>query len=170
MRTTYWIKQRQPGLPDQPANEVHRASRWTSEQLNGFTKVEYLVHEGQEKANKKATALLELLKQMPFRLNLLDPTGRQASFVHASMQGIREGIYPESSDKSIMSKIHAPFASTATKAKNGSERNPINHAYPCFGVGHTHRPLIRQIKDVLVVNAGSAGLPFDHDTRPSYAR
>jgi hypothetical protein len=30
--------------------------------------------------------------------------------------------------------------------------------------------LIRKLDGVLVVNAGSAGLPFDEDTRPAYAR
>lgn len=154
-------------LPDRPENEVHRASRWTSEQLNGLAKQDHAI---QQIPNQKPTDNLELLKQMPFRLNLLDSAGDQVSFVHASMQGIRAGIYPESSNEAIISKISKP--SLADNLENeewiGARSNQARLSL--FGVGHTHRPLIRQLEHVLVVNAGSAGLPFDHDTRLSYAR
>ena len=36
-------------------------------------------------------------------------------------------------------------------------------------VGHTHRPLIRDTAERRLVNAGSVGLPLDHDPRASYA-
>ena len=39
-----------------------------------------------------------------------------------------------------------------------------------LAVGHTHRPLIRSINNQTIVNAGSVGLPFDSDTRSSYAQ
>ncbi len=35
--------------------------------------------------------------------------------------------------------------------------------------GHTHRPMIRQLKGGLVVNVGSVGLPFNRDRRAQYA-
>ena len=159
------------GAPGQPANEVHRASRWTLEQLNG---------RGNLKKSKQSTGKLstpeikytnlELLRQMPFQINLLDPGGRQVSFVHASMMGIRDGIYPETSDHALESKVFSPLAESANEKVQwlGSQSNPSSLSL--FGVGHTHRPLIRRLGEVLVVNAGSAGLPFDQDTRPSYAR
>jgi hypothetical protein len=71
------------------------------------------------------------------------------------MLGNRDGIYPETSDSALIRKI-------------GLSVTP----YPIAGicVGHTHRPLIRHLDHVLVVNAGSAGLPFDGNNRPSYAQ
>lgn len=35
--------------------------------------------------------------------------------------------------------------------------------------GHIHRPYIRVLDDLTVVNAGSVGMPYDGDPRPSYA-
>ena len=40
------------------------------------------------------------------------------------------------------------------------------HAFAC---GHTHRPLVRKAGDVVVVNDGSAGYPYDGVPRPSWA-
>jgi putative phosphoesterase len=34
--------------------------------------------------------------------------------------------------------------------------------------GHIHRPFVRVIEDLVVVNAGSAGMPWDDDPRASY--
>jgi hypothetical protein len=99
----------------------------------------------------------------PFELSLTDPAGRPIHVTHASLCGTREGIYPTTTDDELHAKIgHEPC----------SETTPIRvHPRPnLFLVGHTHIPLIRQLNGTLVVNAGSAGLPFDGDTRPSYAR
>jgi predicted phosphodiesterase len=90
------------------------------------------------------------LEAMPLQQSFSDPAGREFRLVHASMLGSRDGIYPETSDRELIKKIGTPPA--------------------VFCVGHTHRPLIRQLNGTLVVNVGSAGLPFDLDTRPSYAR
>ncbi len=70
--------------------------------------------------------------------------------VHASMRDNRSGIYPEMSDRAIARLIAPP---------------PV-----VIAVGHTHRPLVRQIGDCLVINAGSVGLPFDADPRAAYAQ
>ncbi len=66
------------------------------------------------------------------------------------MRGNRDGIYPETTNETL--KVQ------------------IAHPPSLFCVGHTHRPLIRSYNGTLVVNVGSAGLPFDGDQRPSYAR
>jgi len=66
------------------------------------------------------------------------------------MLGNRDGIYPETADADLRQKIEP--------------------AATLFCVGHTHRPLVRFIDETLVVNVGSAGLPFDGDRRPSYAQ
>ncbi len=90
------------------------------------------------------------LEAMPLQYSFSDPAGGEFRLVHASMLGSRDGIYPETTDRELAKKIGSPPA--------------------VFCVGHTHRPLIRRLNGTLVVNVGSAGLPFDLDTRPSYAR
>ncbi len=97
------------------------------------------------------------LQAMPFDLHLLDPAGREARFTHGSMLGLRDGIYPETPDAALPAKL----------GLNGQRPEP---ELAVFAAGHTHRPLIRRLNGTLVVNAGSAGLPFDGDTRPAYAR
>ncbi len=67
---------------------------------------------------------------------------------------------------------------------HGSPWNPQEqYIYPDFGnwerfaeidadvvvLGHTHRPILRQIGSVALVNPGSVGQPRDGDPRPSYA-
>ncbi len=76
--------------------------------------------------------------------------GREFRGVHASMRDNRSGIYPEMSDR-LIARLIAPAPSV-------------------IAVGHTHRPLVRQIDECLVINAGSVGLPFDGDTRAAYAQ
>lgn len=91
---------------------------------------------------------------LPQQIHLEGPGGCEIRFTHASMTGSRDGIYPETSDFEL-----------AHKVSPGGEKAPA-----VFAVGHTHQPLIRSLNGTLVVNAGSAGLPFDQDTRPSYAQ
>lgn len=117
---------------------VHRATIWTGEQL------------GVEVVS---------LKSLPIQESLIGPDGREVRFVHGSMKGLRDGIYPETSDEELREKIELP-----NKQKN-------NYPPPSvFCVGHTHRPLIRTLDGTTVVNAGSVGLPFDGDTRLAYAQ
>ena len=134
----YVISQANPLEPRSgPAFEVHRASFWTYQQLNRN---------------------IAPLQEMPFQQSLLDPNGNEIRFVHASMSGNRDGIYPETSDESLALKIFP----------NGTHRSKVPLVLFC--VGHTHRPLIRSLNGVLIINAGSAGLPFDGDKRLSYAQ
>ncbi len=127
----YVIKQARPDFPRQgPVADVHRGSYWTYQQLGGQ---------------------VAPLQAMPFELTLKVPPGSgEVRVTHASMLGIRNGIYPWTSDEELAQKIGRPPAMLL--------------------VGHTHIPLIRQLNGTLVVNAGSSGLPFDGDTRPTYAR
>jgi predicted phosphodiesterase len=112
-----------------PEFEVHLASFWTY---------------------KKLTAAMPMLHNLPLTYSLPDPNGEEVRITHASMGGIRDGIYPSMSDEKLRCKIGDP---------------PV-----LFCVGHTHIPLVRRLEGTLVVNVGSAGLPFDSDTRPSYAQ
>jgi predicted phosphodiesterase len=87
---------------------------------------------------------------LPFTQSLRDPSDKVIRFAHASMRGNRDGIYPDTPDRILLEQIGVPPA--------------------LFGVGHTHIPLIRQLDKTLIVNVGSAGLPFDKNINPSYAR
>ena len=84
------------------------------------------------------------------QISLRAPDGGEARVVHASMRHNRDNILPDTPDEIL--------------------REQIAPAPPLICVGHTHRPLIRMIDATLVVNAGSAGLPFDGDVRASYAQ
>lgn len=121
------------GRPEFPRvgapEEVHRPSIWTFHQLGGD---------------------VSALQAMPLQQSLETHDGSPIRITHASMRGMRDGIYPETGDDELRTQIGPPPA--------------------LFVVGHTHRPLVRRLDSTLVVNAGSAGLPFDSDYRPSYAR
>ncbi len=128
----YVIDQANPGAPRSgSAEQVHRPSIWTLNQLGGD---------------------VSPLQARPFQQSLKGPDGREVRLVHASMRGIRDGIFPETHNKELRKQI-APVSGLAA-----------------FIAGHTHRPLVRWLDGVLVVNAGSTGLPFDQDTRLAYAR
>lgn len=90
------------------------------------------------------------MQQLPFHWSDHLPGGSEIRVVHASMRNLRDCIFADTPDETLRAQI-APA--------------------PCvFVVGHTHIPLVRTIDETLVVNVGSAGLPFDHDPRVSYAR
>src|SRR5215213_11596502 len=86
----------------------------------------------------------------PAQISLRAPDGGEVRVVHASMRYNRDNILIDTPDDIL--------------------REQIAPAPPLICVGHTHRPLIRTIDSTLVVNAGSAGLPFDGDLRASYAQ
>ncbi len=126
----YVIAQAHPDAPRQgPAYEVHRASIWTLEKLQ---------HD------------VSALEELPFQHSLYDPGQHEIRFVHASMRGNRDGIYPDTSNQTLAMQIGRPPG--------------------LLCVGHTHIPLIRNLDGTLVVNVGSAGLPFDGDMRPCYSQ
>lgn len=90
------------------------------------------------------------LEAMPFQVSFLSPDDQEVRTVHASMRNNRDGIYVDTSDDALRQKIKPPPA--------------------VLCVGHTHRPLIREIDQTLVANVGSVGMPFDGDGRACYAQ
>ncbi len=90
------------------------------------------------------------LEAMPEKFSHENSGSGEFRGVHASMRSNRHGIYPEMADQTLKKLINPPPAVLA--------------------VGHTHRPLVRQVEQTLVVNAGSVGLPFDGDARAAYAQ
>jgi predicted phosphodiesterase len=93
--------------------------------------------------------LLPLVRALPDHLSLTGPDGGEIRFLHASMQGNRSGLYEDMPDERLAALV-AP-------------------APPVLVAGHTHIPFVRAINGTLIVNAGSAGLPFDGDPRVSFA-
>lgn len=90
------------------------------------------------------------LEALPFQISREYPKARELRVTHASMQGLQEGIYTFTKNIDLQRKISPPPS--------------------IICVGHTHRPLIRRVGETVVVNSGSVGLPFDGDTRSSYAQ
>ena len=123
-------RERTPLDPASPAFAIAASSWWTYQRLG------------------LRAAVLDAL---PFSLSLADPAGGELRLAHASMLGTREGIYPESDDAEIRSRLGPPGAAL-------------------FAAGHTHRPLVRRLDPTLVVNTGAVGMPFDGDPRAAYAR
>ncbi len=99
-----------------------------------------------EKLNGDVTALTGL----PFQQSWSMPDGSEARVVHASMLGTRHGVFVETPQAVLRKQVAPPPK--------------------LFVVGHTHKPLVRTVDETLVVNVGSAGLPFDLDPRVGYAR
>ena len=93
---------------------------------------------------------IQVVKNLPFELDIQLPRNGRLRAVHASLGGMRVGIYPNHDYTGLLELIDQ-------KAE-------------LFLVGHTHQPLIRDVNGTLVVNAGSTGLPFDGDSRTSYAQ
>ena len=90
------------------------------------------------------------LEAMPFQQSYFTPDGAEARIVHGTMRHTRDGVFPKTTDNELRQKIAPPPK--------------------LLCVGHTHWPLIREIDETLVVNVGSAGLPFDGDPRVGYAQ
>ena len=93
---------------------------------------------------------IQAVKDLPSELDIHLQDGGNVKAVHASLAGMRVGIYPDH-DYSGLLKL-------------------IDQQADLFLVGHTHQPLVRKINGTLVVNAGSIGLPFDGDNRTCYAQ
>lgn len=90
------------------------------------------------------------LADLPEQFSWTAPDGREFRVTHASMKGNRDGLYHNADDEILRQQIAPPPA--------------------VFVTGHTHRPFMRCVDDTLIVNAGSVGVPFDKDTRPSYGQ
>jgi len=132
----YVINQSLPNAPsDQAALDVHRASMWTLEKIGDVSTI----------------------KSLPVQQSIYDPNGDELRFIHATMRGIRYGIYPETSISELKEKLEI------------TENDLHNHLPKVYCVGHTHRTMYKEIKTTKIINVGSVGLPFDQDYRAAYA-
>jgi len=99
---------------------------------------------------KLAPGEISSLKELPAQIDRNLATGHHLRAVHASMAGSRAGIYPSTPQNKLPEMIHPPP--------------------DVLCVGHTHNPLIRRARGTKIINAGSVGLPFDHDPRACYVQ
>ena len=93
---------------------------------------------------------IQAVADLPFHLSLEVEDDQLIRAWHASTAGERIGIYPDTPENEFP-KLVDPQADL-------------------FLVGHTHQPFIRKWAQTTIVNVGSVGLPFDGDTRASYAK
>ncbi len=90
------------------------------------------------------------LLDMPSVASVFAPDGTELRAVHAAMHDNRDGIYPGTEVEHI--------------------REQIAPAPTVFATAHTHRSLIREVDETLIVNTGSVGSSFDGDRRSCYGR
>lgn len=88
------------------------------------------------------------IEALPFTLT--PPTDKPFRLFHGSPKSHSEGIGAWTSDEVCLSHL-------------GSMQES---ALVC---GHTHRPLLREFEEGVIVNVGSVGLPFNGDWRAQYA-
>ena len=85
------------------------------------------------------------IAELPFSL------GRPGlRLVHGTPRTNREGIGPWTGDEAL-------------SAYSREVEEPV------LVCAHTHRPMLREVADGLVINVGSVGLPFNRDRRAQYA-
>lgn len=101
---------------------------------------------GQQMGRARVKELLPL----PFSITVPAPDGSELRAYHGSIHHTRDGIYPNTTDEAL--------------------RRKVDPAAAIFVTAHTHRPLMRCLDQMLVVNCGSVGTPFDGDVRASYAQ
>ncbi len=97
--------------------------------------------------------VIEDIRALPFDVQIPLDSGQQGDVLyitHASPRHTRDGLYPDMSNEDILARM------------------PTSVAAMC--VAHTHRAFVRWLEGRVVVNAGAVGLPFDGDSRASYAR
>lgn len=129
------------------------------ENEDGLTKYEKQVHRPSLWTGEKIFCDLKYIKSLPVEFSLSGPDFRNIIFMHGSMLGSRNGIYPETNEVDLKKKVFG----NDFHLKGGE-------APAVFCVGHTHRPFITTINNCLVINAGSVGLSFDGDPRLAYAQ
>jgi predicted phosphodiesterase len=94
---------------------------------------------------------IEYLLQLPFSHEVQPlPEGEgNALFVHGSPRRIDEPILAETPEEEIRTMLEG------TK-------------FSLLVCGHTHRPMVRRIGEVTIVNVGSVGLPYDGNPDAAY--
>ncbi len=93
---------------------------------------------------------IQAVIDLPVQISLETAGNQLIKACHASTAGDRIGIYPDTPGTDLPGLI--------------------DPAADLFLVGHTHQPFIRKRGKTTIINVGSVGLPFDGNTRASYAQ
>lgn len=94
---------------------------------------------------------LLLINEWQDHYDVVDPNGQQSLHItHGSRLGNRDGISMKTLDEALPEKL--------------GERKEL------FVVSHTHKAMLRQFEDTLILNTGSVGQPLDNDERSAYGR
>jgi len=93
---------------------------------------------------------LQAVRSLPDQISLDIEANQFLRANHASTAGDRIGIYPRTPENKLPDLIDVDAS--------------------LYLVGHTHQPFIRNWKDTTIINTGSVGLPFDGDTRATFAK
>ena len=102
-------------------------------------------------ARQLGEANLSLISDWQDHYDVVDPCGEQSLHVtHGSRLGNRDGISMKTRDEALPEKL--------------GQRKEL------FVVSHTHKAMLRQFEDTLIVNTGSVGQPLDNDERSAYGR
>ena len=102
-------------------------------------------------ARQLGEANLSFIRGWQDHYDVIDPVGKNSLHItHGSRLGNRDGISMTTLDEALPEKL--------------GERKKL------FIVSHTHKAMVRQFEDTLILNTGSVGQPLDNDARSSYAR
>lgn len=93
---------------------------------------------------------LHYLAHLPFRHEVMLSPQLKLQLVHANPRNILDSILPDSDEAQFTSMFEGTDAQITAYA-------------------HIHLPYVRSIGGRTLLNTGSVGLPFDGDTRSSYA-
>ncbi|MEO8371639.1 MAG: metallophosphoesterase family protein [Candidatus Solibacter sp.] len=113
--------------------------------------------------------------QLPQLRAMWSAIGEMAEFARESLGAERLAwlrSLPRRHDVAGMSLVHAsPRSLWRAPAHNAPDAEFDVYrelGTPLVVYGHVHRPFVRQLEGLTVANCGSAGLPYDGDTRASY--
>lgn len=94
---------------------------------------------------------LSLINEWRDHYDVVDPNGQKSLHItHGSRLGNRDGISLKTLDEALPEKL--------------GDRKEL------FVVSHTHKAMLRQFEDTLILNTGSVGQPLDNDERSAYGR
>ncbi len=102
-------------------------------------------------ASLLSTEELAWLAYLPEKIQLNGPDGSEILVVHGSPRHQIEGIAPWVNEEELAEIFEGEIK---------PRRLVIS--------GHTHRPLVRFWRGMVITNCGSVGIPIDNDTRASY--
>ena len=129
--------------------------------LHGNVDVEVVTQapgKGEKKRNTAAwtreqigPAGIDYLASLPFSQRVANPGGSDLLIVHANPLNVEDAIFPNASDSTLEHLLGG-----------------LDGDIGAMAFGHLHIAYIRQWRHLLLVDAGSCGLPRDEDLRASY--